>query len=280
MGEEYNQVRNICPQTKRFRTATVKAKILNTERLSHIGLDMSELRCKDLANFQCCKTSQPLELSKDCCHFPNNQSGCSQIKNQDNYFGSVLVRSNISTIASTNAELSEGFEDRPRNHIGRFENVVGLKTSIHKPFREMARETNQHFLTNHSSKKFASRFLNFQPKLRQTSNSDTDIEDKSEQSSDVTTNSQRIINKSTWKSNKDFDDLRIAPPSNSNDWLYFVAFSTEKPMTKFTKKKEIAPRERFQKCDSCGNSFGTAGFKIHQPRCSQVRQLINFFIVI
>ncbi|XP_046447734.1 uncharacterized protein LOC124196632 isoform X2 [Daphnia pulex] len=229
MGEEYNPVRNICSQTKRFRTATVKAKILNTERLSNIGLDMSELRCKDLANFQCCIGSRPLN--------------------------------------------SKGFEDRStRNHVGRFSNVVSLTTSNHKAsrVREITREISQHFLANDSSKKFASRFPNFQTKITQISNIDTDIEEKSERSSDGTTNSHRI-NKSTWKLNKDFNDTPSDSQSNLNGWLYFVECSTDIPMTKFAKKKEIAPRELFQKCEICGNSFGTAGFKIHQPRCSQTK---------
>ena len=101
------------------------------------------------------------------------------------------------------------------------------------------------------------------------------LKEKSEQPGNFTKNSFRIYD-STKKSNKDLNDIQTknkVSQSKSNGWLYFVECPEENTVKKITNKKEILPVQRFQKCNICGNSFGTAGFKIHQPRCSQVRLL-------
>jgi hypothetical protein len=276
MGEESNPVGNICPQTKRFRTATVRAKILNTERLNYIGLDMTELRCKDLANIKCCKGSQPLNLSKNvCCDSPNNQSGCFHIRNQD-YFGSVFS-SNKNGNGCKKPHFLQGLEDRHSNDEDLSANHVSLTMCNHKhsTIGENARESNQHFLAKQSTKKFASRFLNFQMESLQIGNSDTNLEGKPKEPGHFTKNCLPSYG-STRKSNEDFNDIQTnikVFEAKSNGWLFFIECPDENPMIQFKNEKEITPCQRFQKCNICGNSYGTAGFKIHQPRCSQVRQI-------
>ena len=275
MGEESNQVMNIRSQTKRFRTATVRAKILNTERLNHIGLDMSEVRSKDLVNFRYCKGTYPIDLSQSFydSSASYNQPECSQIQNQD-YDSSMLLCNSKRSNVCKNPQLLQRSEDRFRNPAD-LPTLVSLTVRNQKPSltEENARETNQHFLAKQSTKKFVSRFFNFQ--MEQTSNSDMNLKEKSEQPGNFTKNSFRIYD-STKKSNKDLNDIQTknkVSQSKSNGWLYFVECPEENTVKKITNKKEILPVQRFQKCNICGNSFGTAGFKIHQPRCSQVRLL-------
>lgn len=63
MAEDHNRFVNVFPESKRFKTATVRAKILDIKKLGNIGLDMSELRCKDLENIKCFRGPQPLDSS-------------------------------------------------------------------------------------------------------------------------------------------------------------------------------------------------------------------------
>ncbi|XP_057368167.1 zinc finger protein 474-like [Daphnia carinata] len=63
MAEDHDRFVNVFPESKRFKTATVRAKILDIKKLSNIGLDMSELRCKDLEKIKCFRGPQPLDSS-------------------------------------------------------------------------------------------------------------------------------------------------------------------------------------------------------------------------
>ncbi|KAI9562935.1 hypothetical protein GHT06_010391 [Daphnia sinensis] len=63
MAADHNRFTNVFPESKRFKTATVRAKILDIKKLVNIGLDMSELRCKDLENIKCFRGPQPLDSS-------------------------------------------------------------------------------------------------------------------------------------------------------------------------------------------------------------------------
>lgn len=67
MNENFIQLDSkTCPHSKRFRTATVRAKILDTDQLTHIGLDMSEWRCKDLSKLKYLKATLFPTLGNSC----------------------------------------------------------------------------------------------------------------------------------------------------------------------------------------------------------------------
>lgn len=131
MAEETSRF-NVCLQTKRFKTATVKAKILDTDRLNHIGLDMSEWRCKDLAKIKYLKKSTSMFLSNSCDDAKSG-SGRQETGSPESASSSVSTKLSSHSGAQSSSKMFDSSEDFPNNNKPRNNASSGLACSTCQP---------------------------------------------------------------------------------------------------------------------------------------------------
>lgn len=260
MAEQNKQVNGNATLTKRYSTATVKAKILDTDQLNHMGLDMSQWRCKDLANFKFFKESA-------IDSFDARNSNCVSPSTSDSTASVISVASNPSSPLPL-----KGFarlRSRLLNMGCSGSNTVKRANSINTP-------SNNDLSKGSDSEEFRSQTL-------VSTNPVTKINAKGGRTKPLASEKQRRNYKesksqdygSSFTGHEDidrFDDI-ITPANqleNSAGWLSFIHFS-QGDKNNIVKKPEAGRSSKLQTCNSCGNQFGTAGFKIHQSRCLQVR---------
>ena len=310
MAEETSRFGNVCLQTKRFKTATVKAKILDTERLNHIGLDMSEWRCKDLAKIKYLNKATIRTFNSstdDSKNRPHHQ----EVRQPDSSSSSVSAMSSSQSGVQLSSNKSFGLKysasmDLPNNNKPTNKMLNGLPcTSCQIPGGLIERFHSHAIISNKIPKKcnnpkrnnnesppldtkpeettvkqsYFARFVKFGMGLQRRS--------KHGSTSSLTEGNRSNVNI--------FDDtksttnpvIRTPPPTSkskqtdakprkeresSSGWLSFIEYQNDGPNVDVINEAEgrRALRQRLRKCNLCGNQFGTAGFKIHQPRCIQV----------
>lgn len=64
---------------------------------------------------------------------------------------------------------------------------------------------------------------------------------------------------------------------SSPGWLSFIEFDNSNDFKLKSKQTCKGMKHILERCDFCGNSFGTAGLKIHLRRCSQVFTILHMF---
>lgn len=137
----------------------------------------------------------------------------------------------------------------------------------------------------HSKQSYLSRFVKFGMQRRSKNETTSSFVEENKSNSHTMGNFSTSFDRNHhFKSIKNSNPvIRTSPPpsssisnpptgqSNSSGWLSFIEYRD--PIGTEKEKAEGALRQRLRKCNFCGNEFGTAGFKIHQPRCFQVNSL-------
>lgn len=273
MAEQHKQIVNNATLTKRYSTATVKAKILDTERLNHMGLDMSQWRCKDLANFQFFK-----ESAIDTCDGRN--LNCVSPSTSDSAASVISVTSNPSSplplkgFARLRSRLlnmgcSGSNTVKRTNSINTSSNNYQSKSSNGEEFQSQTPVPNNVVTKNYSEMrqekkggKAKSNFTSEKPKRNYRESKFEDNKSSLTGHEDVD-RFDNIIASTSNKTNENQSD-------NSVGWLSFIHFS-QGDANNIVNKAETQRMNKLHKCHSCGKQFGTAGFKIHQSRCIQVK---------
>lgn len=267
---------------KRYNTATVKAKILDTDQLSYIGLDMSELRCKDLANFEYFKepkydlfvdnnvnylnvgaetvgtpvktisaatkltSSLPMKFARLRSQILN--VGCSgfcsniNLNRKNGQQKNGLSTERLQTQASIDSKRNKSMMGTEK-YFEMYDKSLGREDEIHNvPVFPKKKERNQKNVKY--EKHNVARYIN-PGELDNMSSSET----------------------------SNLNDKKVAnQPANSFKWLSFVRFSNE-DLTK-NAEEEIEQlrfrQKRLHQCKFCGKEFGTAGIQVHQSRCEKV----------
>lgn len=266
MAEQPKQVNGNATLTKRYSTATVKAKILDTDQLNHMGLDMSQWRCKDLANFKFFK-----ESAIDSC----------DVRNLNCVSPSTSDSSVITSTPSSPLPL-KGFA-RLRSRFLKMScsgsNTVKRSNSINTP-------SNQ---SKNSSEEFQSQTFVSTNLVTKVTKTDKYCQEKRGGKVKPSSEKQRRNYRESKFRNDGFsltghedivcfdnivtstsNKITANQSENSGGWLSFIHFS-QGDANNIAKKDEVVRMSKLQTCNSCGKQFGTAGFKIHQSRCVQVR---------
>ncbi len=150
MADETNRF-NVCLQAKRFKTATVKAKILDTDRLNHIGLDMSEWRCKDLAKIKYLKKSTTISLS-NFCDVKKNGSDRQEAESPESASNSVSTKLSSQSGAQSNSKMFDSSGDFPNNNKPRNNASSGLACSTCQPSGDLIENYSHIIVFNKSPK--------------------------------------------------------------------------------------------------------------------------------
>ena len=269
---------------KRSDTAKVRAKFLDTEHLSHIGLDMSQWRCKDLVKL--------------------------------NYYREPTIQMAVERFSSGLTESSERNSELEVDRISnsslnwlrfRFSSQKPSKSkilSVEKASKEKDEKRLTPIVTQSSLKKDSDNFyLSNKSKKTMNPNADKIVSSSKNKSyglsfstefcrydrdretelasSNLNSNSYAIDAKPKLKSRfntistSSFGSLQSLNHEENRGkigWVSFIDLSATAPCNSVDFDELSKPHQsRFETCNFCGNQFGTAGFKIHSLRCPKVR---------
>lgn len=300
---------------KRCDTAKVRAKFLDTDHLNHIGLDMSQWRCKDLVKLNYfrepsmkfdddCSSSDLSVTSKSSSDLeleiiPNATKG--SVTNKSWNWLRFRFSNNESNHQSRRASVDKSTKGKGAKNEQRIAPVDNVRASTRKDgVFNYSRQNKSKSMVDFNrvemdsppiDYRYAMPFTSLSSKRAQNAfiNNGCDSEATASPFNKCSNRYAERVTKSKKKA-ACFDDTSASSfdymgsvneelGNRKTGGMFFIEISTrESPTVKSPQSEVKIPQRRYETCNYCGNQFGTAGFKIHILRCTKVN-IFWFFIL-